>query len=588
MDGDRNPGPPPLSRLRRAARANLGGRSAGSLLVIVLTLALIGVFLDLNLRALDRVVEQATEVEEPTSAAAYEMEINALGTGLGVWKYLTTGDPAHRSRVEKDESDFRKFRAQHRRLSRTAREMELDSLIDALFTRFMALAHSLMDTRDQHQASLARAAGACAQIDEMLDQRMEVLIARDSPGGAAKLLEASAVETDVAEVNAWLAMYASAPTEPNRRQIQESLQEARGHLATLLGLDLTPEERACAQDIAGLLAPTVVEVEQAIALRGSLLRDEADFMAAREELDLLLDEGIQVLARGDLGAVRPKARAAIARMRAANLLVLALGAAVCLSAAGVLAYRSSQLKGANQELRREIERRQEAEAARSTLLCELVSVQEEERGRLARELHDQMGQHLSTILLGLKALARAENGEPHSTGTMSLDGLQELTGRVIDQVHSIAWELRPAALDDLGLEGALGNYVEDWTKRAGVTADFHARLEGRRLPSLLETTLYRAAQEALTNVLKHARAETVSVTLQQRAEEVVLVVEDDGVGFDPESVLSPAAGHRRLGLLGMKERVALVGGALELESAPGRGSTVVVRVPLHRSREPIP
>ena len=146
-------------------------------------------------------------------------------------------------------------------------------------------------------------------------------------------------------------------------------------------------------------------------------------------------------------------------------------------------------------------------------------------------------------------------------------------------VDDLVWKLRPTALDDLGLRAALTNYVQDWSSRVRVTADLHtAGLEEDedRLSSEIETTLYRIAQEALNNIAKHAHAKHVEIILERRADHVSLVVEDDGVGFDPAAAGAPGRGF---GLLGMQERAAMVGATLEIESAVGDGTTILVRMP---------
>jgi signal transduction histidine kinase len=139
------------------------------------------------------------------------------------------------------------------------------------------------------------------------------------------------------------------------------------------------------------------------------------------------------------------------------------------------------------------------------------------------------------------------------------------------------WELRPTALDDLGLRAALTNYVHDWSARVGVRAELHmSGLMDDRLGSEAETTLYRIAQEALNNVAKHARARRADVILERRPDHVLLIVEDDGVGFDTTAQNETGQGF---GLLGMQERATLVGATLEIESAPGNGTTILVRLP---------
>jgi PAS domain S-box-containing protein len=241
--------------------------------------------------------------------------------------------------------------------------------------------------------------------------------------------------------------------------------------------------------------------------------------------------------------------------------------------------RTAELAHTNAALTDEIARRELAEADRRDLQRRLTTAQEDERRRIARELHDQMGQHLTALGLGLKVVKDA-TPDP-SPVREQLQGLQALTDLIGREVHSLALELRPTALDDLGLEAALANYAEGWSERSGIEVDFHGNgLDGVRLPVLIETALYRLVQEALTNVLKHAAAQRVSVVLQRTPGQVSAVVEDDGRGFDADSAPAASAAERRLGLLGMRERVSLVGGTLTVESAVGRGTTVIARVPL--------
>lgn len=223
--------------------------------------------------------------------------------------------------------------------------------------------------------------------------------------------------------------------------------------------------------------------------------------------------------------------------------------------------------------------RERAERARVDLLRRLGAAQEDERLRLSRELHDQIGQLLAGLNLGLSAaedaLRRNVAGPDPAARLRPLRGLVEEIGR---EVHELALELRPTALDDLGLAAALRNYVENWSARTGVAADFHA-FEGGRLGKAAETALYRVVQEALNNVLKHAKASRVGVLLKRRDGAVVAVVEDNGVGFDGDRGFADAQARGRLGLLGMRERLAAVGGELEVEASPGGGTAVFAQVP---------
>src|SRR5258706_7084566 len=247
-----------------------------------------------------------------------------------------------------------------------------------------------------------------------------------------------------------------------------------------------------------------------------------------------------------------------------------------------VAQRTAELSKVNEVLRAEVVEHKKSQEARGHLLRELVTAQEEERRRISRELHDQMGQHLNALMLGLKNLG-ISCGNGSSPHTRSFHRLQELTEQLMEKTHSLAWELRPAALDDLGLQTALSNYVEKWSERSGIKADFHSQgLARQRLPPPIETAVYRIVQEALNNILKHAGAHRVSVILELRSNQLRAIVEDDGQGFDSEAAVrfAPDEGHG-LGLLGIQERVALIGGNLNIESEPGAGTTLVTRIPVY-------
>jgi signal transduction histidine kinase len=205
-------------------------------------------------------------------------------------------------------------------------------------------------------------------------------------------------------------------------------------------------------------------------------------------------------------------------------------------------------------------------------LRSVVSAQELERERLARELHDETGQALTSILLGLKELEDAGSDADVSSAT---GRLRELVVTTLQDVRRLAVELRPKALDDFGLVPALERLVETFQEQTGIEVIMEPQLGQQRLPSEIETALYRIIQEALTNVVKHAQASRVSIVLSRRANLVSAVFEDDGRGF--------AVGQTRedgLGLLGMKERLSLLDGRLQIESSSAGGTTLVAEVPV--------
>jgi signal transduction histidine kinase/PAS domain-containing protein len=241
--------------------------------------------------------------------------------------------------------------------------------------------------------------------------------------------------------------------------------------------------------------------------------------------------------------------------------------------------RTEELSTANTQLQVEIAERTHLEQERIELLRKLVMTQEDERRRIARELHDQLSQSVTALGLGLGILANPAIAVAQRQ--QGLAHLQQIVAQIDQDIHRMAIDLRPTALDDLGLIPALRHYVERWTEQSGIRAEFQTiGLEAARLPRELESVVYRLIQEALTNVLKHAQAKQVSVILERHQDQLRVIVEDDGRGFDLDALEQAANVQQRLGLLGMRERVALVGGTLTIETALGAGTTLFVQLPI--------
>jgi signal transduction histidine kinase len=201
-------------------------------------------------------------------------------------------------------------------------------------------------------------------------------------------------------------------------------------------------------------------------------------------------------------------------------------------------------------------------------LRRIVAAQELERQRLARELHDETGQALTSILLGLKRLDGA--GSPEAVAS-----LRELVVATLQDVRRLAVELRPKVLDDFGLVPALERLTQGFAEQTGIAVDLEAGAIAERLPVEVETAIYRIVQEALTNVVKHAQAHSVSVVLTRGDGRIKAVIEDDGTGFEPET-----RGGDGIGLVGMRERIELLDGSLAVESSPRSGTTVAIEVPV--------
>ncbi len=205
---------------------------------------------------------------------------------------------------------------------------------------------------------------------------------------------------------------------------------------------------------------------------------------------------------------------------------------------------------------------------------QILQAQEEERYRLARELHDEAAQSLTTLLVYIRLLERAKNPDE---AQRHVQELRELTVRALEDVRRVAVDLRPTILDDLGLVAALEWRVDELNKQNGVHAAIASEGMDRRLPRAAELVLYRVGQEALSNVHRHAGASEVKVTLRRDGDLCVLQVADNGAGFDP-ALVEQYDGHG-LGLVGMRERIAMIGGELEVKSQPGAGAQITAQIP---------
>jgi PAS domain S-box-containing protein len=230
------------------------------------------------------------------------------------------------------------------------------------------------------------------------------------------------------------------------------------------------------------------------------------------------------------------------------------------------------------------ERTKELEKAnkeRIGFLHRLVTAQEDERKRIARELHDQFGQEMTVLRLKLDILKKGCEGNEKLH--RQVDEIQKVARQLDSDVDFLAWKMRPTVLDDIGIVAALDQFVRQWSAHFNIPADFDAKRFSRtRLDSEVETNFYRITQEALNNIYKHARASRVNISLEPRNGDVVLIIEDNGIGFEPDEQISVEKG---MGLVGMSERAALIGGKLEIESTKSAGTTIYVSVPVSSGRE---
>ncbi|MEE8369769.1 MAG: histidine kinase [Dehalococcoidia bacterium] len=232
------------------------------------------------------------------------------------------------------------------------------------------------------------------------------------------------------------------------------------------------------------------------------------------------------------------------------------------------------VRGVLEELDHTLVEAREYQSRLQHLSSQVLAAHEGERKRIARDLHDDTAQALTSILVRLRLLERSVNGDARQ----DIAELRDLTGSTLDSVRRIAADLRPSALDDLGLVAAIHSYIEKFSQHWPVRVEFSSTGPPHRLPAELELVLYRVIQEALSNVAKHSGASSARVTLSRKKNLVTATIVDEGRGFDVEEMIGP--GTRHLGLFGMKERLALVGGWLDIEASIGGGTKVVARVPL--------
>lgn len=221
-----------------------------------------------------------------------------------------------------------------------------------------------------------------------------------------------------------------------------------------------------------------------------------------------------------------------------------------------------------------VQQRTEKERNQYKLTHFAIQAQEEERKRIARELHDGVGQALYSILVGLNVIGQDNLTDPIK---QHVNDLLQMTSKAMEEVKRMALELRPSALDDLGLLPALRSLMKRVEKSFQIQVEMHVQGEKRRYSAAMETALYRIVQEAMTNTAKYGKASQLGIVFENREKEVVVTVVDDGVGFDVEQALNAGKG---LGLFGMRERAQLLGGTFDIRSAPDDGTTVIIRIPL--------
>ncbi|HTH52013.1 MAG TPA: sensor histidine kinase [Pyrinomonadaceae bacterium] len=240
--------------------------------------------------------------------------------------------------------------------------------------------------------------------------------------------------------------------------------------------------------------------------------------------------------------------------------------------------RTAELRSTNLRLQEKMRQAEDAENRAHLLLRELVEAQENERARIARDLHDELGQQVTSLRLHLSQLSRDLANHPAARDTLALS--EREAEKIDTQISFLAWKIRPTTIEEMGLAKALQGYIREWSRNFDVVVEFRTgrSLRKRLLPEI-EVNVYRIAQESLNNIAKYAEAKRVDVLMNVKDNEMSLIVEDDGKGFDTNAASDRRGGDGGLGIRGMQERAALLGGDVHIESTPGKGTTVFVRIP---------
>jgi signal transduction histidine kinase len=531
-------------------------------------------------------IEREENVES-IGVSAYEMEINVVGTGLGVMMYLESGEPQHRLRVENDAADFQRYLTRYRELAVTDRDKELSRQVGLIFGEYESIAEVLMDTKDHQRLLLVQIGENVARIDEIIDEKIQQNIDRSERDGAFKVQEAANIEADAAEVSTWLGNYLLNPRQEYRDRVSDNAEDLREHISQFRKLHLTAENRQQIEALETNFGRLMASMNAALALNDSIQEDEKRFIALRTELDQILDDRIQNANEQILGTVKKEVDDSLWYLRILSRIILVLGIGISAVAAWIIVKRSHELKVSNHELQNRIDEREEAERQLSTskeqlraLSAHLQTIREEERTRISREVHDDLGQLLAAMAIDLSWIERnlsATNGSvPKDSLMKKVRSVIDLTEMTSETVRRIATELRDGLLDDFGLVAAIERQTQDFEERTGIECDLVMNLNGTELDQAFASAGYHIFQEAMTNIALHANASVVSIVVEEDGGHFVLQIEDNGIGVTAEELTSTNS----LGVVGMRERAVMLGGEVEIKSVNGKGTRVTARIPI--------
>ena len=345
---------------------------------------------------------------------------------------------------------------------------------------------------------------------------------------------------------------------------------ARRHMARLVAIVESSDDAIVSKDLEGIITSWNKGAENLFGYSAKeAIGRSVTMLIPRDRID----EEPEILSKVSSGA-KIEHYETIRKRKDGRLINISLGVSPIFDSNGKVVGASKIARDISNLLTAESDRRDKQ------MLQRLVDAEESERRRIARDLHDHLGQKMTGLRLKMENLFQNIDPERPDIAEM-ISAIREVSFAIDENINYLAWELRPTELEELGIEAALSSFVSEWSTHYDIRAEFNSNVgiktEERARPDI-ETNLYRFLQEALNNVHKHAAASFVSVMYVHYDGEIVLAVEDDGRGFDPE-VIAPPAKMRRLGLTGMRERISLLNGTLDIETAPGEGTKLLARVP---------
>lgn len=613
------------------------GLGIGTLLGLCVIIGLVSY---LQTRTVGQRIRDITEVKEPINSAVYELENNLVETGFAVLGYLSQGDSTLLQTFYKNEESLQQIQARYFEVSDKNEDTDTDTRLKKALEGFRTLAREQINLKGQETGAMQDLFRSLNQIDALLVGKIRGSIKADDPLAFRRLQAALEMENNASAITKGLESFILTGNPQHESRVHAAEKEFERYFRDYQYMLISSEEKQWAVDLRRLADRSLGLARQIIGLEKIRIRKLAEFVKTRRDLESLLNGQIQT--RTGLGLADAKRDVLKAGNTANTTILIVLFIALAFGVyTGILTTKSmtepvqklvsvmnaiakgdhsqrvdikssmelkslsdsfnqmtGQLVRANEELRAEILERQRAEDARRATERQLreaelqrsadlrrfaVSVQraqEDERQRISRELHDDVCQRLA----GMKLRAEVLEGEVLPANKQVSKGLRDFTkelDQTIVEVRRLSSNLRPSVLDDFGLITALRLLCKDFEKLHSIVTTFRAGESTRNaFDPDVEIALYRIAQESFSNIAKHADASHLVLSLQQENNVVSLIVKDDGRGFNDEDVTRSRSDSHGLGLISMRERANLLGGAFHLDSTVGKGTTITVTIPL--------